>query len=529
MSAKGEKGKEEEAAWVMIGMDPKVARKQGMPQQIPVPRAEFEGLADKGLNVELARKWTKEFLSSDVGSNATWRRRNSSVAQPLEVFVDKGAFWDKAQKAFGEKDFEKAIASLKRIAAMDPEDHMAKYNLGCALANQGDFAGSLKQLKAIKDTFSGDPDYHVTLGHVHNSLKDTDGAIGEMVLALEAKGDHQPALSALERMGVLVSIYENPRDAQSLLYVRKDSVLDYLTSVWDAEARAEGYFLEQLAYHEREGRWEVAIGAAERAIKAAGDAGSERGETAKIGALRALGKKDDALAAAQAYVAKKPNNAAALVELGRSLAELGQIDEARATVDRALEIDPGDQIALVARFWPAKTDDVAQVAMCLPAITAFAEAHPTSAGAWRSVARANLVVGRAEQGIDLFQKALDLAPNDDDLRSELWSELRKQGRFQEIIDAAEKLGDLKSKDWKLRWSEAEAYLGLGKRQEARVCFTAINADDTLHVDIRKRAKRAVNQMDMPSGLQTESGAVMDAASLVSKVEAEHAAATDKKP
>jgi hypothetical protein len=52
------------------------------------------------------------------------------------------------------------------------------------------------------------------------------------------------------------------------------------------------------------------------------------------------------------------------------------------------------------------------------------------------------------------------------------------------------------RDWKLRWQEAEAYLGLGKKLEARGAFSAINYDESLHVDIRKRAKRAVGQIDM---------------------------------
>ena len=49
--------------------------------------------------------------------------------------------------------------------------------------------------------------------------------------------------------------------------------------------------------------------------------------------------------------------------------------------------------------------------------------------------------------------------------------------------------------WKLRWNEAEAYLRLGKRLEARAAFSAINFDDKVHVDIRKRAKRAVKSLD----------------------------------
>jgi len=497
----------QEPEWVMIGMDPKVARRQGMPKEIPIPKAEFENLADKGLNTELARGWAKAFMASDFGQNPTWRKKNNQLAAQLDLFVDKGPLWERAQKAFQERDFAKATAALKRITAQDPDDHMARYNLGSAQANTSEYEAALKSFKTVRASFEGDPDFHVTVGHVHMAVKDNDAAIGEMVLALEAKPDHQAALDVLERLGVLVSIYENPHDAASLLYVRADSVKDYLESVWAAAPRDVTFYLEQLAYHERENRHEVALAAAEGAIKAAGEAGSERAETAKITALRALGRTDDALAAAEAYVAKHPRSAPALVELARSLGAAGRIADGQVAVDKALEIDPGDQIALLARFWPAKPDDLAEVQKCLPALQSFVEAHAGSAGAWRSLARAFLVVGRTDEGIELFARAVELAPNDEDLRAEHWTELRKQLRYKDIADLAEKLGDMKDRNWQLRWNEAEAYLGMNKRMEARAAFTAINADERLHVDIRKKAKRAVKQMDLPSGIQlTPAGA-----------------------
>lgn len=505
------RGQSEGVEWVMIGMDAKIARRQGMPSQVPIPKPEFENLADKGLNMEQARGWAKAFMASDVGQNANWRKKNNQLAAQLDSFVDKGPIWDKAQKAFQERDFEKAAAALKRITAMDPDDHMARYNLGSAQANNRDFAGALKSFKVVRDTFAGDPDFHVTVGHVHMAVKDNDAAIGEMVLALEAKGDHQAALDALEKLGVLVAIYENPRDANSLLYVRADSVKDYLTGVWESAPRDVDYYLEQLAYHERENRHDVALAAAEHAIKEAGEAGSERAETARITALRALGRKDEALAAAEAYVASHPSSAAGLVELARTLGDLGRVDEGRAAVDKALAIDPGDQIALYARFWPKKTDDIVEVTQCLPALEAFVQANPGSAGAQRSLARAYLVVGRTDEGIALFAKAVELSPADEDLRAEHWTELRKQLRYQEIADLAEKLGEMKDRNWQLRWNEAEAYLGLGKRMEARTLFTALNADERLHVDIRKKAKRAVRQMDMPSGIQLSPGGTPEGA------------------
>src|SRR5262249_37124274 len=204
-------------------------------------------------SIDLCRKWVKDFLlNSEAGKSGVWRKKNSAIVAALEGFLDKAPLWDKAQKAFSENDYERAITALKRIASMDQDDHAARLNLASALANTGDYAGALKQFKAIRKTFEGDPDYHVGVGHVHLALKDKDNALNEMVLALEAKPDCEPALEAMVQMGILVPIYENPKDAASLTYVRADAIADYLAGQWDTEARGIDHLLEQIAYHERE-------------------------------------------------------------------------------------------------------------------------------------------------------------------------------------------------------------------------------------------------------------------------------------
>ncbi len=493
----------EEGEWVLIGLDEKMARRQGIPARLPVPKGEFEGLADKGLNMEIARKWIKDFLdNSEPGKSGRWRKDNSRVVAALEAFLDKAPVWEKAQKAFGEKNYDEAIRLLKRISTMDPEDHSAKLNLASALANMGDHGGALKSFKQIRPTFEGDPDFHVAVGHVHIALQDKDSALNEMVLALEQKPDFQPALDAMVQLGVLTPIYENPRDGASLLYVRADSVIDYLLQSWDAAPRDGAFFLEQLAYHEREQRHGAALAAAERAVAALnGGAGAGRAELARVTALRALGRNEEALAAVKAYAAKVPTSSGAQVELAKCLASTNQIEIANAAIDKALELDPGDLAALTFKFWPADATDIKKIADASPALAAFAEAHPKSPGVWRSLARAYLAVGREDDALALFSKAVDLAPDDDDLRAEWWSELGKQQRYPEILADAGNVKEMQKRDWKLRWNEAEAFLGSDKRIEARACFTALNLDDTLHVDIRKRAKRAVEVIDegMPMG------------------------------
>ncbi len=490
------KGKEDE--WVVIGLDAKISRRQGMPAQLPIPKSEFEGLADKGLSIDNARKWIKAFLSdSPMGKDSNWRKKNSQLVATLEVFLDKAPLLARAQQGFEEQDFEKAASALKRIASMDPDDHSARLNLGAALVNLRDYAGAFKAFTQIRKTYEGDADYHVGMGQLYSAMGNKDEATNEFVLALEAKPDCQGALDALVTLGVLVAVYENPRDAASLTYVRADSVDQYLASVWDAELRDVAFYLEQLTYHEREKRPRVVVAAADRITKASPDAAAaERAELARLGALRDLGQVTDALAAAKAYAERAPKSAGAQVEVGRSLLAAGQVDEARAAFDAALALDPGDLMALQLRYWPANSlTDIQAVSAAIPALEAFATAHPEAAGAWRSLARAKWASGSKDEAVELFRKAVDITPGDDELRAELWSQLGNMQQYQQIVEDSSKVENMNKRDWKLRWNEAEAYLGLGRKLEARGAFAGINFDESLHVDIRKRAKRAVKSID----------------------------------
>jgi tetratricopeptide (TPR) repeat protein len=477
--------------WMMIGLDEKAARRQGVPHQVPVPKAEFEGLADKGLQMDQLKKWISAFLQLAPSS---WRQQNSQLASRYDAFIGKVDMWNRAQQAFQKNDFKTAISTLKIIGNIDPNDHAAKMNLASALAATGDAPGAMKLFEAVRPTFEGEPDFHVAVGHVHMAMQNKDGAIGEMVLALEAKPDCKPALDALKNLGVLVAVYDDPKDAASLTYVRTDSVLGYLQGVWDAAPRDAAYYLEQAVYHESDRRWDVVAAAADRAVAAGGDAPAERAVLVKIAALRSLEKQEEALAAARAYLEKKPESSAGHVELARCLAATGKKDESRAAVDKALELDPGNLVALDLRFWPEERGDIALIQEAVGPLEEFAKKHEGSAGAWTSLARAKLAVGVSDEALALFAKAVALAPNDEDLRAEWWSELAKQARFAEVIADAEKLGDMSKRSWKLRWAEAEAYAGLDKKVEARAAFTAMNHDESLLLDIRRRAKRAAESV-----------------------------------
>ena len=481
--------------WMLISLDEKLARRQGVPSRIPVPRGELDSLSSVGMGVDAMRRWSRQFIEG-APKDATWRAENGALLSSLEVFIGKSELWAKAQRAFATNDYKRAIAALRVISSADPSDHAARMNLGNALANAGDHTGALNQLETVRETFAGDADYHLSVGHLHVALGELQKAADEMVLALEANPECKAAMDVLVKLGVLVAIYEAPRDAASLSYVRADRVLEALREPWDCAGRSRAYFLEQLAYHEAEGRHDVALAAAERALAASGsEVEAERARMGRVASLVATGRRGEAREEATKELERTPEPAWARVELARCLFAEGRDREGRAELDRALAIDPGDQAALLLRFWPRDTKDVAQVQASIPGLAAFAETHRAAAGPWRSLARAKAAIGEEEEACAMFARAVSIAPEDDELRAEYWAQLSFSRRFEEVIGDAASIPDIAARDWKLRWNEAEAQRGLGRASEARAILVALGADESLAVEVRRRANRAVRALE----------------------------------
>ncbi len=226
-----------EGKWMLTSMDEKRARRQGVPPRMPVPRSELTALADKGMTLDQIRTWIRDFLA-EAGGNSSWRSENAAFVGSLEAFVSKTALLARAEQSFARNDYAKAISTLRMITSVDPDDHLTKMNLGSALANTGDHAGALAQFESIRATFGGETDYHLAVGRLQLTLGHPELATGEFVLALEADPACKPAMDALVKLGVLVAIYEDPRDPESLLYVRADGLLSVLAESWSARPSA---------------------------------------------------------------------------------------------------------------------------------------------------------------------------------------------------------------------------------------------------------------------------------------------------
>ena len=151
----------------------------------------------------------------------------------------------------------------------------------------------------------------------------------------------------------------------------------------------------------------------------------ERAYLIVITSLCAMDRAEEAIEAAKVAVAEVAASTKLHMALADALASIGRDDEGRAVVAHVLAIDPGDLDALAARFWPSDTSDADGFVERIQEVKVHAEAHPDRAGTWRTLARIYLAAGHHDDAVDAFLRAIEVAPDDNDLRSEYWESVWK--------------------------------------------------------------------------------------------------------
>ena len=476
--------------WGLIQLDEKLAKRAGMPPRLPVPKGKMEELGDQGMSHQVARQWIQEFLGV---MGPSLEKQDPQLAQRYRAYLAKSNHWQKAEAAFAQQDFATAIRLLRTITQLDPDDYAARQSLATAYLAAQDTDAALKLFANMVEVWSGVADFHVAYAQAHLSAGAREAALEQFVLALEAQPDCRPAMEGLATLDVLVRFYEDPLDLATLIYVRKDSLVEYLEGSWDAQDLSPEAYLLRVTDHESEGRYAAMRAAAERAVRVAPD--NMEGHLARARACRLAGDLEQAKAFIESSQQQYPESAQLCAELAKCARAAADHEAEEAALARALELDPGEVTALGMRFLSVADTDLEGVRAQLPPLEEHVAKHPNAAGAWRVLARVHARVGSEDPSIEAYARALELAPEDDDLRGEYWTALIHWGRFDTVLAEAEKIEQITNRDWKLRWAEAEAMQGLGRRMEARGAFMGINGDRSLHIAIRARAKRAVEALN----------------------------------
>jgi serine/threonine-protein kinase len=167
-------------------------------------------------------------------------------------------------------------------------------------------------------------------------------------------------------------------------------------------------------------------------------------------ALYDLGRMDDAIISYQKALELEPKYAAVHSELGRALMHTGQRDEAIACWRKAIEVDPTFALAhnnLGAALCDSKHDYDEAIASFKKAL----ELDPNYAPAHLNLGNALKSKGQVDEAIVCFRKVIELAPKYANAHSLLGIALQRKGRLDEAIASFHKAVELDAKEVQTQW------------------------------------------------------------------------------
>ncbi len=200
------------------------------------------------------------------------------------------------------KQFDEAEASLRHALTLNARDTTALQSLADLLRSQGRYEEALEGYRAVLAVDRGYAPAHLGTGHTLLNLRRYD--------------------ELLTRMNPILALQPNSPLARSLL------------SLMGQASQALGRLDAAAEYYERALRIDPRFSA----------------PLAHLATLRLKqGRYQDALTILQAFVEAEPGNASAHHGMGVAFQKLGKLDEARASLDRALSLNPTMEAARALR------------------------------------------------------------------------------------------------------------------------------------------------------------------------------------
>lgn len=231
-------------------------------------------------------------------------------------------------------DFAAARKHLEEAVALSPNDYNPRVNLGVVLAELKDAAGARRQFEKAIELGTDEPQVHFELAKVLRTLGDAEGAQRQLALyqqKLKEKSDLAVAISKATEAAEAVKSGDNSKAAdlyrQACAALPGNAGLAYrLAMVLDSmgDANGERTALEQAVKadpHFAPAQYRLGY----MDFQAGDNAAAEREFRATVEAL--------------------PDNAEAWISLAATLDRQAHLDEARAAVAQALQLQPDNAAA----------------------------------------------------------------------------------------------------------------------------------------------------------------------------------------
>ena len=181
-------------------------------------------------------------------------------------------------------------------------------------------------------------------------------------------------------------------------------------------------------------------------------------------ALIQNGQVDEALAHFQKALEIYPNFLEAHSSLGVALLQKGQLDEAIAQFQKALEINP-DYADAHYNLGNALLQE-GQLDEAVAHFQKADEINPSHAEAHNNLGSALLQKGQLDEAIAQFQKALEVNSNDADVRSNLGNALLEKGELDEAVVQFRKAAEIRPNNADAHYNLGNALLQTGQLDDA---------------------------------------------------------------
>ncbi len=176
------------------------------------------------------------------------------------------------------------------------------------------------------------------------------------------------------------------------------------------------------------------------------------------------GRHDEALAALDRAIELEPDNEVTLHNRGVALNELGRYDEALAALDRALELRPDDPVTLNNRGWAL--DGLDRYDEALAALDRALELAPDDPVMLSNRGRALDGLGRYDEALAALDRALELRPDNPVTLSNRGLALNGLGRHDEALAAFNRSIELGPVHPAGYYGRSRALIGAGDAEEA---------------------------------------------------------------
>lgn len=193
------------------------------------------------------------------------------------------------------------------------------------------------------------------------------------------------------------------------------------------------------------------------------------------------GRLDEALTRLDAHVAQAPTSTVGHTHRAHVLLALGRDDEAHAAARRVLSLDPNEVGAI--QVLVAGEDGAAAALDRTKQLAGEVKGW----GVLRVAGDLAASLGDDTSAIAYWKQATELG-GDDATYGNLLAQLGQSGRIDELVEIADGIPRLSERDPGLRWNVAAGYEAAGRDAEARIVFASIAHDESAAPDVRAAAR-----------------------------------------